>query len=469
MTYTKEYLIEEVKRVSTEYCDGGVPRLKDINKHGDVSEEPYYRFWDSWADVLNEIGFEQNREISEEELIVEIDRVSEKYCDGKAPRQKDMDEYSKYSSGTYSNRFGSWVELLEENGYKANTRSKEYSKQDLINEIKRVNEICEGTPTQRNMIDFGSISIPTFNDRFGGWNSALKKAGFEINHEKNITSENLLDEIKRVSQEYCGDEVPSCNQMRKHGKYSILLYFNTFGSWKNALEEIEMEIDLREYTNQELLDDLVELSEKHCDGNPPQIKDVIKYTPHSNTIYLNRFGGLKNALEKAGIPKEKITKEDLINEINRISSEYDCRPTQKLMTNEGEYAVNTYHRRFGSWDNGLVEAGFESFEYPSGEDHPTWKGGTERYYGPTWYSKRNEAIERDDYKCRLCNSTEEECFIDVHHITPVRYWDIENEHRMMNALHNLISVCRSCHNKYEGKFKGRSHEDFEVGIKENLL
>lgn len=407
---------------------------------------------------------------TDQELIDELHRVSEEHCDGEAPKLREMDEYSMCSAGTYKSRFDSWNELLKENGYLPNLgKPQMYSDEDLVNEIKRVNDICEGTPSQSDMKEHGDISIPTYNERFGGWNESLKAAGFEVAHEKFIDKEKLLDDIKTVSENYCGGDPPTCNQMRKHGEYSVVAYFNRFGSWDNALDELNMEIDLRDFTNEELLDDLIEVSEKYCNGNPPKSDELEKHTEHSTTIYYNRFGGFENALEKAGIPKEEITKDDLIEELHRLEDEYDCRPKQKLMTNEGKYAVNTYHRRFGSWDNGLVEAGFDSWEYPTGEDHPTWEGGSDRYYGSSWCSKRREAIKRDEFKCRLCSCGEDERLIDVHHITPVRYWDIDSEHRKMNSLNNLISLCRTCHNKFEGKFMGRSHKEYERLVKENLM
>jgi len=57
---------------------------------------------------------------------------------------------------------------------------------------------------------------------------------------------------------------------------------------------------------------------------------------------------------------------------------------------------------------------------------------------------------------------------DVHHIVPIRYWDVEEEHEQMNHSRNLISLCRSCHSKLEGKFKGSNHKEFEKLAKDYL-
>lgn len=45
---------------------------------------------------------------SEDELIDELQRVSEEYCDGETPRERDMREHGEISSGPFKNRFGSW-------------------------------------------------------------------------------------------------------------------------------------------------------------------------------------------------------------------------------------------------------------------------------------------------------------------------------------------------------------------------
>lgn len=53
---------------------------------------------------------------------------------------------------------------------------------------------------------------------------------------------------------------------------------------------------------------------------------------------------------------------------------------------------------------------------------------------PQWKSKREKILERDQYKCRLCNKTGE---IQVHHMT---YGNLGNESDL-----ELLSVCKECH------------------------
>jgi hypothetical protein len=57
---------------------------------------------------------------SEEELIEEIQRVSEEHCEGETPTQRDMAEYGKFAYTTYRKRFGSWNESVEMAGFEPN-------------------------------------------------------------------------------------------------------------------------------------------------------------------------------------------------------------------------------------------------------------------------------------------------------------------------------------------------------------
>lgn len=88
-----------------------------------------------------------------------------------------------------------------------------------------------------------------------------------------------------------------------------------------------------------------------------------------------------------------------------------------------------------------------------GEGHPRWKGGGHPKYGPGWQSKRDKVRERDGFECQGCGLTESEHVeehgteLHVHHIKPFRTFDSREE---ANKLSNLVTLCLSCHRKYEG-------------------
>jgi len=84
-----------------------------------------------------------------------------------------------------------------------------------------------------------------------------------------------------------------------------------------------------------------------------------------------------------------------------------------------------------------------------GEDNPAWKGGYEDYYGDNWIEQRRKIRQRDNYRCQSCGIHEDEYGqeLSVHHITPVREFE---QVEQANELSNLVSLCRSCHSKWEG-------------------
>jgi len=83
-----------------------------------------------------------------------------------------------------------------------------------------------------------------------------------------------------------------------------------------------------------------------------------------------------------------------------------------------------------------------------GENHPLYKGD-KIYYGPEWREIREKVRERDNRVCQYCRRHEStmDRNLDVHHIRPVREFD---KPLQAHTMDNLISLCRSCHQKWEG-------------------
>lgn len=76
-----------------------------------------------------------------------------------------------------------------------------------------------------------------------------------------------------------------------------------------------------------------------------------------------------------------------------------------------------------------------------GEKHSRWKGGISNKYGSNWKDYRITQLKFDNHKCQKCGSVDD---LTVHHIVPYKI-------SKSNSLENLITFCRSCHGKLEGK------------------
>lgn len=94
-----------------------------------------------------------------------------------------------------------------------------------------------------------------------------------------------------------------------------------------------------------------------------------------------------------------------------------------------------------------------------GSNHPNWKGGDIGPYGPGWARTRQRALERDDYRCRLCNRSAADIGRnpDVHHIVPLRWFAESTEHTRADAhtLENVISLCSACHRQADYGYVSR--------------
>ena len=91
-------------------------------------------------------------------------------------------------------------------------------------------------------------------------------------------------------------------------------------------------------------------------------------------------------------------------------------------------------------------------------------------YGLNWTKQRQKCLERDEYRCRVCEKERPEMDRDpaVHHITPRSRFD-ESEWRTYNDLSNLVTLCHSCHGRLEGKYADCSPEEFAKKAKNNII
>lgn len=90
-------------------------------------------------------------------------------------------------------------------------------------------------------------------------------------------------------------------------------------------------------------------------------------------------------------------------------------------------------------------------------------------YGPNWTKQRNRCLDRDGRQCRVCgvDGSELDRELAVHHITPRTRFD-DGDWRAMNDLSNLVTLCHSCHGRFERKFVGTDPDEFVAEARQNL-
>jgi hypothetical protein len=172
---------------------------------------------------------------SKQELIKEMKRVSREYCNGNAPTHQEMDKHGKMSGGAFTYKFNSWNKALEEAGFNHNLKHR--NKKEIKKEIIRISEeyFNGNSFTRREFDEFSEFTSGTVRRQIDGWNEALEKCGLEPIVEKNIENHRLVEEIKRVSEEYCDGEAPTTDDIIQHGKFAMDCYHRR--SWNKMLKQ----------------------------------------------------------------------------------------------------------------------------------------------------------------------------------------------------------------------------------------
>ena len=178
--------------------------------------------------------------------------------------------------------------------------------------------------------------------------------------DKSPTEKELLKEIKRLSEAL--SRTPKKSEMGDLGEYSPWLYIREFGSWNEAVEEAGMEPNRRQLSDEELLDNIRQLADEL--DRPPNSTEIQNQGDHGYKTYIDRFGSWEEALVEAGFDPDNAksrgySEEELLAEINRLGTELGRPPTMSQMNKMGEYSPSPYRERFDSWDDALRKAGLD--------------------------------------------------------------------------------------------------------------
>ncbi|MFC4450194.1 homing endonuclease associated repeat-containing protein [Halorussus aquaticus] len=153
-------------------------------------------------------------------------------------------------------------------------------------------------------------------------------------------------------------KTPTVVDMHEEGEFSPERYQEVFGGWNEALEDAGLdpeEMGSKRIPDRELLAELQRLYTEL--GTPPTQRDMTERGEYSNRTYQLRFGSWSNALQEAMLDtNDGLSEAELLREIERLADQLGRAPKAAEMDERGEYAPVTYHRRFGSWRQALTEA-----------------------------------------------------------------------------------------------------------------
>ena len=235
MAYSDEVLLAEIRRVATRIDSDGAPSRREFDRHAEMASSTVIEQFGSWNTAIEEAGFGPNTDsekIPRAELIDELHRLRDTV--GQIPTGDQMDEQGEYAYITYYERFGSWTEALEEAFGEVPDRTWTHvSDAELCAELTRLATDGE-PPTTTDVEEHGAHSVTTYKYRFGSWREALTAAGFDPPPPRDVSTEALLADVRRLRDEF--GTRPTTGIVREHGEYSIPTYYDRFESWSEMLD-----------------------------------------------------------------------------------------------------------------------------------------------------------------------------------------------------------------------------------------
>ncbi|WP_266082224.1 homing endonuclease associated repeat-containing protein [Haladaptatus caseinilyticus] len=305
---------------------------------------------------------------SDTELLTALQQFAQKL--GNTPSKRLMREQGPHSPATYANRFGSWKEAVTEAGLEPYRRGVKITEDELLAELEELATSIGKSPTASEMNERGKFSASTYHRHFGSWTAALEASGLSPdNHSerKGLSKQELIDELRRMADVL--RRSPTTTEMNELGEYSAGTYRRRFDSWSNALAEADLEASNERQggnvrvSEHALRSNLTELADKL--GRSPTMKDMWHHGDHSPRTYIERYDTWNAALEAAELSTRRyrgdsITDHELIVELRRLAAESNQLPQRQEMDEHGSFSGMTYYNRFGSWDSALVTAGFKT-------------------------------------------------------------------------------------------------------------
>lgn len=315
---------------------------------------------------------------------------------------------------------------------------------------------------------------------------------------KPVSREELIKDYQKVADEI--GKRPTLSEYNAHGSYSQQPIYRVFESFERLKEEADFETGEKKIVDKKLIEDIRQVADEI--GRSPPVEVYDEHGQYNNKTLKRRWGNWNSVLEAAGLTPTRHSEHWEDNQPEQFgknygSAEVECeycgdskevRPSrldykEKFFCNFdclGKFRSQQTGEDARAWEGGKVEIQCEwcgdvdwvkpaevedsrfctqdcmiqwRSQHFTGENHPRYKGGYERYYGPNWRRQRRKARQRDNHECQICSLDREEhhekwdCELVVHHI--VRFDDFD-EYEEANRLENLITLCKTCHGLVEG-------------------
>jgi len=370
---------------------GHLPSADEINEHGEYRHQ---RYREEFGDLFN--AYQAAGILPDD--VTRTDFYGEEPAEPNEPDKSESEPPSEPETPSESAQESEseGEAKIKENTSEAPATSTETepSRQELLDEIKRLDASLDRIPYESDIDQDGEFTAYTYRDRFGSWDEALEAAGID----KEAV---LLEDMQRVANMVDGDL--SQPAMNEQGKYSASMAARFFGRWSDAKEHLEeweaskseenadktksvktdassRDLDRPSFDVSADVDksDLVDEIQRFADiiDEPPTDEVVVAYGRYPANEYREVFGSWDAALETAGMNPDDIpdwnarshTHVEVLDGLRAVADELGRAPTTTEAENHVEFSPGLASLRFGSWGDALETAGLDPSERPSVQD-----------------------------------------------------------------------------------------------------
>ena len=178
-------------------------------------------------------------------------------------------------------------------------------------------------------------------------------------YQRRWTEEELLDKLRELAD---GDNPPTESELQATPDApSSRTYARRFGAYSTACELAGLDArDMGCYANRYTDTELIEWIQKlEKNGKPPEFGDMKACDEAPSPITLReRFGSWDDALRAAGYESRVPAREDLIRLIDEHVAEHGQTPSLYNVDDWDRVTEHDFKTRFGTWRNALHAAGY---------------------------------------------------------------------------------------------------------------
>ncbi len=172
------------------------------------------------------------------------------------------------------------------------SRTNELDINVLKDDIMRVYQE-QGKMTVEIYQKYGQYSSSCIKHHFGGFNKMLEQLNLPINTYKNVTKDDVINDIKNFYDKY---NTTSNSKYRLYGKYSESTIKNLFGSWENLMNEMKLPYLGQTYGQDEIIRQVRRVYDKYGYISKVLINEECSFTYQALQHYFKNKEQISQAL-----------------------------------------------------------------------------------------------------------------------------------------------------------------------------